>query len=156
MMDGPMRSCKRTPSRLARRPGGFTLLELMVVVLIIGMLAALVVPRVADRPDEARATAARHDIATLVQALRMYRLDNRDYPSTEQGLEALVRRPETGPLPSNWRSGGYLERLPLDPWGQPYRYLNPGLRGDIDVFSLGADGAPGGDGRNADIGSWAS
>lgn len=135
-------------------PRGFTLIELMVVVVILGVLAALIVPKVMGRPDEARATAARQDIATLMQALKLYRLDNQAYPSTEQGLAALVERPTTAPEPRNWKPGGYVERLPKDPWGQPYQYLNPGVRGEIDVFSLGADGQPGGEALNEDIGSW--
>jgi general secretion pathway protein G len=126
----------------------------MVVVVILGILAALVVPRVISRPDEARVVAARQDIATLLQSLKLYRLDNRRYPSTEQGLEALVRRPAGEPVPANWKAGGYLDRLPRDPWGNPYQYLNPGLHGEIDVFSFGADGAPGGEGNDADVGSW--
>lgn len=126
----------------------------MVVVVILGILAALVVPRVISRPDEARVVAAKQDIATLLQSLKLYRLDNRRYPSTEQGLEALVRRPAGEPAPTNWKAGGYLDRLPRDPWGNPYQYLNPGLHGEIDVFSLGADGAPGGEGNDADVGSW--
>jgi general secretion pathway protein G len=133
---------------------GFTLLELMVVVVIIGILAALVVPKIISRPDEARAIAAKHDIASLMQSLKLYRLDNQRYPSTEQGLQALVMKPATAPLPPNWKSGGYIERLPKDPWGNPYQYLNPGVRGEIDVFSFGADGAPGGESNDADIGSW--
>lgn len=138
----------------ARGRHGFTLLEVMVVVVILGILAALVVPRIVSRPDEARTIAAKQDIASLMQALKLYRLDNRSYPSTEQGLQALVARPATAPLPANWKSGGYLERLPRDPWGNPYQYLNPGLHGEIDVFSFGADGAAGGEGNDADVGSW--
>lgn len=137
------------------RFAGFTLIEVMVVVLIIGILAALVAPRILSRPDEARAIAAKTDIATLMQALKLYRLDNRRYPSTEQGLRALVERPTTGEAPSNWKTGGYLDRLPDDPWGRPYQYLNPGLYGEIDVFSFGADGVAGGEGVDADVGSWA-
>jgi general secretion pathway protein G len=133
---------------------GFTLLEVMVVVAILGILAALVVPSIISRPDEARIIAAKQDIASLMQALKLYRLDNQRYPTTEQGLQALVARPATNPAPANWKAGGYVERLPKDPWGNPYQYLNPGVRGEIDVFSLGADGAPGGEGNNADIGSW--
>ena len=135
--------------------GGFTLLEVMVVVVILGILAALVVPKIISRPDEARVIAAKQDIASLMQALKLYRLDNQRYPTTEQGLQALVARPSTAPIPPNWKAGGYLERLPKDPWGTPYQYLNPGLRGEIDVFSFSADGAPGGEGNDADIGSWA-
>ena len=134
--------------------GGFTLLEVMVVVVILGVLAALVVPRIISRPDEARVVAARQDIASLMQALKLYRLDNQQYPATEQGLQALVERPASAPLPLNWKAGGYVERLPKDPWGHPYQYLNTGLRVEIDVFSLGADRAPGGEGSDADIGSW--
>lgn len=134
---------------------GFTLLEVMVVVVILGILAALVVPKIISRPDEARVIAAKQDIASLMQALKLYRLDNQRYPTTEQGLQALVTKPTTTPVPPNWKVGGYIERLPKDPWGQPYQYLNPGVRGEIDVFSFGADGVAGGEGNDADIGSWA-
>ena len=130
------------------------MLEVMVVVVILGILAALVVPKIVSRPDEARVIAAKQDIASLMQALKLYRLDNQRYPTTEQGLQALVERPTTAPIPPNWKAGGYLERLPMDPWGNPCQYLNPGLHGEIDIFSLGADGAPGGKGNDADIGSW--
>lgn len=140
--------------RNAYRQRGFTLLEVMVVVVILGILAALVVPRIIGRPDEARAIAAKQDIASLMQALKLYRLDNQRYPSTEQGLQALIVQPAAAPLASNWKAGGYVERLPNDPWGHPYQYLNPGVRGEIDVFSMGADRAPGGEGNDADIGSW--
>lgn len=133
---------------------GFTLLEVMVVVVILGILAALVVPKVISRPDEARVMAAKQDIASLMQALKLYRLDNQRYPVTEQGLQALAAQPTTAPFPANWKTGGYVERLPKDPWGKPYQYLNPGVHGEIDIFSLGADGMPGGDGNDADIGSW--
>ena len=136
------------------RLSGFTLLEVMVVIVIIGILAALVVPKIISRPDEARVIAAKQDIASLMQALKLYRLDNQRYPTTEQGLQALVAKPVSPPAPRNWKSGGYLEKLPKDPWGTPYQYLNPGTHGEIDVFSLGADAAPGGDGNDADIGSW--
>ena len=132
----------------------FTLIEVMVVVVILGILAALVVPKILNRPDEARVIAARQDIAAIMQALKLYRLDNQFYPSTDQGLQALVAKPTTAPLPSNWKSGGYLERLPKDPWKNDYQYLNPGVRGEIDIFSYGADGVAGGEGNNADIGSW--
>ena len=133
---------------------GFTLLEVMIVVVILGILAALVVPKIISRPDEARVIAARQDIASLIQALKLYRLDNMRYPLTEQGLQALVEKPAAAPLPPNWKTGGYIERLPKDPWGNQYQYLNPGLHGEIDVFSFGADGVPGGDGNDADVGSW--
>ncbi len=139
-------------SRQAPRQGGFTLIEVMVVIVILGVLASLIVPRVMSRPDEARAVAARQDIASLKQALRLYKLDNLHYPSTSQGLRALVERPAGEPAPKNWKP--YLERLPADPWGNPYQYLNPGLRGDVDVMSFGADGRAGGSGLDADIGSW--
>ena len=133
---------------------GFTLIEIMVVVVIMAILAALIVPRVMNRPDEARVVAAQQDIRTIVQALKLYRLDNARYPTTEQGLAALVKPPDTPPLASNWKPGGYLERLPLDPWKNNYQYLNPGLHGEIDVFSFGRDGIAGGEGFDADIGSW--
>ena len=144
------RRASRTPD--SRRILGFTLIEVMVVIVILGVLAALVVPRVMNRPDEARVVAARQDIASIMQALKLYRLDNQRYPSTEQGLQALVSRPASGPAAANWKA--YLDRLPVDPWGKPYQYLNPGLKGEIDVFSFGADGAPGGTGTDADMGSW--
>ena len=133
---------------------GFTLLEVMVVVVILGILAALVVPKIISRPDEARVIAAKQDIASLSQALKLYRLDNQRYPTTEQGLQALVARPTAAPSPPNWKTGGYVERLPKDPWGNPYQYLNPGIRGEIDIFSFAADGAPGGEGNDTDVGSW--
>lgn len=133
---------------------GFTLIEVLVVVAILGILAAIVVPRILDRPDEAKRVAAKTDVGAIVQALKLYRLDNGFYPSTDQGLAALVQRPTSEPAPANWKSGGYLERLPKDPWGSDYQFLNPGVRGEIDVFSLGADKARGGDGRGADIGNW--
>ncbi len=133
---------------------GFTLLEVMVVVVILGILAALVVPKIISRPDEARIIAAKQDIASLMQALKLYRLDNPRYPTTEQGLQALVTKPTAAPIPTNWKTGGYVERLPKDPWGNAYQFLNPGVHGEIDVFSYGADRAPGGEGNDADIGSW--
>lgn len=142
------------PSSARRLCHGFTLIEIMVVVVIIAILGALIVPKVMSRPDEARIVAARQDIGSLMQALKLYRLDNRRYPSTEQGLQALVQKPVQAPQPDNWKAGGYVERLPLDPWGQPYQYLNPGLRGEVDVFSFGADGEAGGEGHDADIGNW--
>ena len=121
---------------------------------ILGILAAIVVPRIMDRPDEAKRVAAKADVAAIVQALKLYRLDNGFYPSTDQGLLALSQRPTTNPVPPNWKAGGYLERLPKDPWGSDYQYLNPGVHGEIDVFSLGADRARGGEGSGADIGNW--
>jgi general secretion pathway protein G len=131
---------------------GFTLIELMVVLVIIGVLAALVVPNVLDRADDARVTAARTDVNNLMQALKLYKLDNQRYPSAEQGLQALVAKPTTGTIPPNWKP--YLEKLPNDPWGRAYQYVQPGVKGEIDVFSLGADGQTGGEGKDADIGSW--
>ncbi|MCX7163659.1 MAG: type II secretion system major pseudopilin GspG [Betaproteobacteria bacterium] len=137
-----------------RRVRGFTLIEILVVIVIIGILATLVVPKLMSRPDEARLVAAKHDIQTVLQALKMYRLDNGRYPTTEQGLQALVKKPTTEPVPKNWKEEAYLEKPPRDPWGTPYQYLQPGAHGEIDVFSLGADGIPGGEGVDADIGSW--
>jgi general secretion pathway protein G len=138
----------------SRRSRGFTLIEVMVVILIIGVLAALIVPKVMSRPDEARIAAAKQDIATITQALNLYRLDNQRYPTTEQGLMALVKKPTVAPIPPNWKSEGYLDRMRKDPWGSPYQYLQPGVHGTIDVFSFGADKAPGGEGNDADIGNW--
>ncbi len=137
------------PKHLRER--GFTLIEIMVVVVILAILGALVVPKVMSRPDEARVVAARQDLGAISQALKLYRLDNHRYPSTEQGLDALIRRPATQPVAVNWRTGGYLEKLPRDPWGTPYQYLQPGQRGEFDLFSLGADGQPGGQGTDADL-----
>jgi general secretion pathway protein G len=137
-----------------RRAAGFSLIEILVVVVIIGILAAVVVPRVMDEPDRARVTKAAQDVQALVTALNMYKLDNYQYPSTEQGLDALVRQPSGQPEAPNWKSGGYIDRLPADPWGRPYQYLNPGLKGEIDVWSFGANGMPGGEGINAEIGNW--
>ena len=135
---------------------GFTLVELMVVVVIMGVLAALVVPRLMGRTDDARVLAAKQDIDTFTQALKLYRLDNQRYPSTEQGLQALITKPTIAPIPPNWKTGGYIDRLKLDPWGLAYQYQMPGTRGEVDVFSYGADGIPGGVDINADIGSWTS
>jgi general secretion pathway protein G len=140
--------------RIRWRAAGFTLIEIMVVIVILGILAALIVPKVISRPDEARIVAAKQDVATLAQALRLYKLDNLAYPTTDQGLQALVAKPAAAPIPTNWKPGGYLERLPKDPWGRDYRYLNPGRHGEIDIFSLGADGEPGGEGNDADVGNW--
>lgn len=131
---------------------GFTLIELMVVLVIIGVLAALIVPNVLDRADDARVTAARTDITNIMQALKLYRLDNQRYPTAEQGLQSLITKPTAGPVPGNWKL--YLEKLPNDPWGRPYQYLNPGIKGEVDVMSFGADGQSGGEGKNADVGSW--
>jgi general secretion pathway protein G len=136
------------------RARGFTLVEVMVVVAILGILAALIVPKIIGRSDDARIVAAKQDVATLISALKLYRLDNQRYPSTDQGLKALVEKPTVDPIPNNWKSGGYLDKLPKDPWGNLYQYLQPGVHGELDVWSLGADGQPGGTGNDADIGSW--
>jgi len=149
-----LRGVLRRPFRPCVRPcaRGFTLIELMVVLVIIGVLAALIVPNVLDRTDDARETAARTDVTNIMQALKLYRLDNLRYPTAEQGLQALIVKPTSAPLPPNWRP--YLEKLPNDPWGRPYQYLNPGIKGEVDVLSFGADGQAGGEGKDADIGSW--
>jgi general secretion pathway protein G len=135
---------------------GFTLIELMVVIVILGILAGLIIPRIMGRPDEARQAKARIQIQALETALKLYRLDNGNYPTTEQGLKALVEPPTVGALAKNWREGGYLEKgkVPKDPWGNDFVYLSPGTKGDFDLLSLGADGEPGGDGKNKDITNW--
>ena len=141
------------PALIARRQTrGFTLLELMVVIVIIGVLAALIAPQVLSRVGQAKITAAQTDINTLMNALKIYKLDNGRYPGSDQGLQALVAKPTTGSIPGNWKS--YLDKLPEDPWHHPYQYANPGVHGEIDVFSFGADGQAGGEGDDADIGSW--
>jgi general secretion pathway protein G len=133
---------------------GFTLIEVMVVVVILGILAAIVVPNIMGRPDEARVAKARQDMRAIEAALNLYRLDNFAYPTTDQGLAALIERPVTDPVPGNWKSGGYLDRMPMDPWGRPYLYLAPGEHDELDLMTYGADGQAGGDGPNADLGSW--
>jgi general secretion pathway protein G len=145
---------QRVPMRSLVHRRGFTLIEIMVVVVIMGVLAALLVPRLMGRADDARVLAAKQDISTLMQSLKLYRLDNQRFPTTEQGLQALVTRPTVAPLTPNWKTGGYVDRLNKDPWGNPYQYLAPGLHGEVDIFSYGADGKPGGIGVDADIGSW--
>ena len=142
------------PIRARRVHGGFTLIEIMVVVVILGILAAVVVPRIMDRPDEARVTKAKQDIRVLESSLNMYKLDNFSYPTTQQGLDALVAKPSGEPEPKNYNAGGYVQKLPKDPWGNPYQYLQPGVKGEIDIFSLGRDNRPGGEGVDADIGNW--
>ena len=144
----------RVPLRSLFNRRGFTLIEIMVVVVIMGVLAALLVPRLMGRADDARVLAAKQDISTLMQSLKLYRLDNQRFPTTEQGLQALVTRPTVAPLAPSWKTGGYVDRLNKDPWGNPYQYLAPGLHGEVDIFSYGADGKPGGIGVDADIGSW--
>ena len=136
-----------------QRQAGFTILEIVIVVVIIGILAAAIGPRLIDRVGQAQVTRVKSDLRALESALKLYRLDNFTYPSSEQGLEALVEKPGGEDLP-NYPAGGYLDRMPLDPWNRPYEYLNPGQNGEIDVYSLGADGRPGGEGDNADIGNW--
>lgn len=143
-----------TPAQRMRHEAGFTLIEIMVVIAIIGILATLIVPNIMGRPDEARITAAKHDVGSINQALKLYRLDIGRYPTTEQGLRALVEKPSAEPIPQNWKTGGYLSQVPKDPWGNIYTYSNPGTRGEIDVISYGADGKPGGAGTDADIGNW--
>ena len=137
-----------------RTQGGFTLIEIMVVVVILGILAALVVPQVMSRPDQAKVTVAQGDIKGIAAARDMYKLDNPSDPSTQQGLEALVKKPSGNPAAKNWNRDGYLKRVPVDPWGNPYQYLAPGTRGAFDLYSLGADGKQGGSELNADIGNW--
>jgi len=138
----------------ANRRSGFTLIEIMVVVVILGILATIIVPKIMGRPDDARRTKASVDIKAIETALNMYRLDNGVYPSTEQGLEGLVNKPTAGQIPRKWREGGYLSKLPSDPWGAGYLYLSPGAHGDYDLFSYGADGEEGGEGKDSDINSW--
>jgi len=145
---------KNNASGFNRKSSGFTLIEIMVVIVILGILAAVVVPRVMDRPDTARIVKAKQDVRALEGALELYRLDNFNYPSTDQGLEALVSEPSGSPEAKNWKSGGYMKRLPSDPWGNEYQYLSPGANGDIDIFTYGADGEEGGEETNADVGNW--
>ncbi|MGK9067017.1 type II secretion system major pseudopilin GspG [Stutzerimonas chloritidismutans] len=137
-----------------RKQSGFTLIEIMVVVVILGILAALVVPQVMNRPDQAKVTVAKGDIKAIGAALDMYKLDNYAYPSTQQGLDALVEKPSGNPQPKNWNRDGYLKRVPKDPWGNDYQYLSPGTQGQYDLYSYGADGKQGGSDLNADIGNW--
>lgn len=133
---------------------GFTLIEVMVVVVILSVLAALVVPRIMDSPERARIVKAKQDIRALEAALKLYKLDNFAYPSTDQGLDALVTKPAGEPEPRNWKAGGYLAQVPKDPWGKPYLYLSPGVHREVDIFTQGVDGQSGGEGVNADIGNW--
>lgn len=142
-------SYKVSGGRFAR---GFTLIEIMVVIVILGILAAIVVPKFMDAPDKARTVKAKQDIRSIESALNFYKLDNFAYPTTDQGLQALVTKPSGSPEPKNWKQ--YLPRLPKDPWGEPYQYLSPGVKGEVDIYSLGADKQPGGEGPNADVGNW--
>ena len=134
--------------------GGFTLIEIMVVVVILGILAAIIVPKLTDQPERARQAKAQQDIRAIESALQLYKLDNFYYPSTQQGIEALVSKPAGDPPARNWKSGGYLPRMPKDPWGNTYQYLQPGNKGEYDLFTMGADGKPGGEGVDADVGNW--
>lgn len=144
----------QNPRYCPRRQSGFTLLEIMVVIFIIGLLVAIVAPNVLSNQDDAMQQKTRADIATIEQALDMYRLDNYRYPTTEQGLSALTSPPTMEPLADNYRVDGYVRRLPEDPWGNPYQYRSPGENGSIDIYSLGADAKLGGEGLDADIGNW--
>ncbi|WP_432821142.1 type II secretion system major pseudopilin GspG [Trichloromonas sp.] len=139
---------------LLKNSRGFTLIEIMVVVVILGILAAIVVPRLLERPEEARRTKAAIDIKGIEEAIGLFKLDNGFYPSSEQGLQALVSKPETGRIPSRYHEGGYLKKIPQDPWGNNYLYLSPGIHGDFDIISYGADGETGGEGNDADVNSW--
>ncbi len=139
---------------IQRKPHGFTLMEILIVVVILSILAIAVVPQFLDQPDKARVARAQTDIRSLGTALKMYKLDNFKYPSSAQGLQALINKPSGQPEARNWKPGGYIEALPQDPWGNPYQYLNPGNYAEIDVFSFGADGQPGGEGLDTDIGNW--
>lgn len=132
----------------------FTLIEIMVVIVILGLLATLIVPKIVGRSDQAKVVKAQQDIMALESALELYKLDNGFYPTTDQGLEALISQPSSPPIPKNWKNGGYIKRLRKDPWGRDYQYLNPGNYGEFDIFSFGANGQPGGDGLDADIGNW--
>ena len=150
--DAPVQGVRRTAARL-RPSAGFTLIEIMVVVVILGILAALVAPNVIRRIDDARVTKAKQDVRAYETALNLYRMDNFRYPTTEQGLEALVKRP-VDPNIRNWKEGGYIDGMKKDPWGNDYAYIAPGSHGDYDLYTLGADGQPGGEGQDADIGNW--
>ena len=140
----------------SNKQSGFTLIEIMVVVVILGILAALIIPKIMSRPEQARLVRAKQDIQAIQEALDLYQLDNGFYPSTQQGLNALIKQPFSSPQPSNWKSGGYLQSVPLDPWGRPYQYLNPGQHNPsgVDIYTFGPTGQPGGTGQNAEIGNW--
>ncbi len=147
---------KRQSRNTAGNSNGFTLIELMVVIVILGILAGLIVPRIMDRPEQAKQLKARMLIESISTALKLYKLDNGAYPTTEQGLQALVEQPSSGNAPKKWRAGGYLEKgkVPKDPWGNDFIYLSPGIHGEFDLIAYGADGASGGEDKNADINSW--
>lgn len=133
---------------------GFTLIEVMVVVVILAILAAIIVPKIMHRPDEAKVVKAKQDVMAIESAMDLYKLDNGFYPTTEQGISALIHKPTSKPIPQDWTAGGYLKRLPVDPWGHPYHYLNPGKHGEIDIFTYGAANKPNGKGINATVGNW--
>lgn len=143
------------PTRILRQQG-FTLIELMVVIVILGILAGLIVPRIMGRPEQAKQLKAKMQIESISTALKLYKLDNGAYPSTEQGLQALIEPPSSGNIPANWRKGGYLEKgkVPKDPWGNEFIYLSPGIHDDFDLIAYGADGVAGGEDKDADINSW--
>ena len=143
-------------SGLKKDSRGFTLIEIMVVIIILGILAVYIGPKIMGRPEEARRTKAKVDISALETALKLYKLDNGVYPSTEQGLQALVEKPESGNVPNKWRDGGYLDKnkVPKDPWGNEFVYLSPGINGDFDIITSGSNGVPGGEGQNMDINNW--
>ena len=147
---------KRALTKIELRQQGFTLIELMVVIVILGILAGLIVPRIMGRPEQAKQLKAQMQIESISTALKLYKLDNGAYPTTEQGLQALVEVPSSGTIPKNWRKGGYLEKgkVPKDPWGNDFVYLSPGIHDDFDLISYGADGTAGGDDKNTDINSW--
>ena len=140
--------------RLIKCDRGFTLIEIMVVLIIIGLLAGIVVPKLMGRTEEAKRTKTAVQIKNLQSSLDLYKLDSGVYPSTDQGLQALVEKPAVGEIPNNWKEGGYIDKIPKDPWGNNYVYISPGVHGDYDLYSYGADGEEGGEGRNADIQSW--
>ncbi len=144
----------RSQTTKVRNEKGFTLIEIMVVLTILAVLAVIVVPRIVGRTDEARRIAAKVQIKNIEEALHLFKMDNGFYPSTEQGLDALVTKPNTGEIPKNWREEGYLSKIPKDPWGNTYAYISPGLHGEYDLLSYGTDGEPGGEGKDADIESW--
>lgn len=146
---------KTTPAhKCTGNQRGFTLIEVMVVVVILGILAGIVVPKLLDRPEDARRTKAQLQIKGLEEALALYKLDNGNFPTTDQGLRALVTKPETGRIPVKYREGGYIKKIPSDPWSGEYIYLSPGLNGDYDLLSYGSDGEPGGEGKDADVQNW--
>ncbi len=154
MQIGFSNKINKISTRVVHGSRGFTLIEVMVVVVILAILAGIIVPRIMGRPEEAKRTKAQVDIKAIEEALNLYKLDNGSYPSTEQGLEALVKKPETDPIPSKWKEGGYISKLSKDPWERDYQYLSPGEHGDLDLYSLGSDGEPGGEGKDADVESW--